>query len=74
MNPLTVTQRQARHEDLQFMADTGEGLTGAAQRLGMTRTALEKWLSNNDKALLQRLREHDCHIDPGWANQWSEAS
>ena len=32
-----------RLEDLTFLADTGESLTGAASRLGLTTDALEKW-------------------------------
>lgn len=33
----------ARAEDLRWLAATGENLTGAARRLGITVCALEKW-------------------------------
>lgn len=37
-------QRNAnRLEDVRWMAETGESLTGAARRLGITRDALEQW-------------------------------
>jgi hypothetical protein len=35
---------QERAEDVRWMAETGECLTGAAKRLGTTAEALEKWL------------------------------
>lgn len=37
----------ARLEDLTFLADTGETLNGAAERLGTTTAALEKWCRAN---------------------------
>lgn len=37
-------RNRARAEDVRWMAETGECLTGAAKRLGTTAEALEKWL------------------------------
>lgn len=48
-----------RLEDLRFMDAAGECATGAANRLGMTFKALEKWLTRHDHALWRRLRERD---------------
>lgn len=36
--------RRARAEDLEWMAETGETFTGAAKRLGISNSALERWL------------------------------
>ena len=38
-----MIDHNARAEDLRWLVDTGENLTGAARRLGTTRDALEKW-------------------------------
>lgn len=44
-----------RSEDLAFMADWFETPREAARRLGITRNALEKWASRNDRAVWERL-------------------
>lgn len=43
----TQTLRQNRIEDLQFMAATGASYDEAAHRLGLTPSALERWLYRN---------------------------
>lgn len=51
-------QRQAeeRAEDLAWMAETGETLTGAAKRLGIGLNALEKWCrTHGEMAVYRRL-------------------
>jgi hypothetical protein len=45
---------QARHEDLEFMADTGETIDGAAHRLGVTESAIEWWCHRNGRRDLWR--------------------
>lgn len=53
-------QNQARLEDLEFMVDTGETLTGAAARLGITLSALHKWCTRHDHLhLYHRLAARD---------------
>jgi len=62
--PLTAEQRQARLEDLQWLVDTGETLTGALKRLDITKSALDKWCRNHDCwHLFARLAARE-HIDP----------
>lgn len=39
-----AAQEAARLEDVRWMLETGESLTGAAARLGISPNALEKWL------------------------------
>ena len=48
-----------RHEDLDWMARTGETTWGAAERLGITHKALLKWCDRHDKELLVRLRGNE---------------
>lgn len=48
-------QIAARHEDVRWMADTGECLDGAARRLGLSPGALARWLERNDRDALARL-------------------
>lgn len=57
-----------RLEDCRWMADTGEHLAGAAQRLGLNVKALEKWLRTHDRDCLARLmsrepRDHNRVLD-----------
>lgn len=71
---LTKEQRRARVEDLQWMAETGESLTGACTRLRLTREALEKWCRGNgclevyhrlaarEHVDIDRVRKHDNRI------------
>lgn len=65
--PATVNTAE-RLEDVRWMAETGENLDGAAQRLGMTVEALEKWCARHDKEALTTLiaarpRDHNRVID-----------
>lgn len=48
-----------RAEDVAFMADTGEHLTGAAARLGITRDALEAWCKTHAPDALAQLRANE---------------
>lgn len=61
-----------RGEDIEWLAETGECASGAAQRLGLTYDALEKWASKHTPAAWQRLlarepRDHNRnrHTDDG---------
>lgn len=49
----------ARIEDCRWMAATGEGLTGAAARVGISTSALETWLRKHDRATLATLIAQD---------------
>lgn len=51
-------ERAARLEDLTFMAECGETFEGAAKRLGITESALEKWGRDHAPELLRRLRRN----------------
>lgn len=55
--------QSARLEDLAYMAETGESLTGAAHRLGITPSGLEVWARRRAPDLLPVLRARDPH-DP----------
>lgn len=60
------------------MAETGECLSGAARRLGMTVMALERWLYLHDRPILAKLkarqpRDHNATVEPG-AAAWSPRS
>ncbi len=48
-----------RLEDLAWMADTGESASGAAERLGMTLSALERWCDRHARDLWRRLSARD---------------
>lgn len=69
MNATAIaTFRNDRIEDLTWLAETGECLTGAARRLGLTVPALEQWARRhaNDAYLRLRAREpHDPNQRPG---------
>lgn len=53
-------KRAARREDIEWMCETGETFSGVAKRLGITNTALEKWLRANDmRDVQQRLLARD---------------
>ena len=47
-----------RLEDCRWMADTGESLDGAAERLGLTTATLEAFLRRYDRETLARLIAH----------------
>lgn len=49
LKDLTEEGVAARLQDVEFMAASGEEFGRAATRLGMTRTALEKWLRDNGR-------------------------
>jgi hypothetical protein len=57
--PPRNVNREERLEDLWWMAETGECLSGAASRLGVQVKALEAWLRRHDRDLLQRLVAHE---------------
>jgi hypothetical protein len=40
---MTDNERRARLEDIAWMVESGENAEGAARRMGLTATALEKW-------------------------------
>jgi hypothetical protein len=50
-----VVSSDNRLEDARWLAETGEGLTNAAERLGVNVKALEKFLRRYDRACLARL-------------------
>ena len=54
-----AAHRQARLEDLQWMAETGENLLGAARRLGLSPEVLDRWLYRNAPQLRPALVRHD---------------
>lgn len=47
---------RARREDLEWMARWGETFDGAARRLGISPSALDKWLDRHAPDLKTRLR------------------
>lgn len=68
-----MTLPETRAEDLAWMAECGESLTGAAGRLGISRITLEKWVERNTPDLLASLRAHepcDWNGRTGGGNQW----
>jgi hypothetical protein len=71
----TRVASQYRHEDLLWMADTGECASGAAQRLGLSVKVLEKWCRRHDIELWNRLAAAEpVAVGPSWANQYGAAS
>lgn len=68
---------RARVEDLQWMADTGESLEGAAVRIGLSRESLAKWMDTNGlRALKNHMSARDYHptgeqIQPKNANRYA---
>ena len=54
-----------RTEDVQWMADNGESLAGAAQRLGLKPDSLMEWLKDNGmRDIGDRMRARDPIVDP----------
>lgn len=50
----------ARAEDLAWMAETGETVTGAAKRLGISKETLEKWCARHGHLdLFRALARHE---------------
>jgi hypothetical protein len=57
---MTAVDHRARAEDVRWFVETGECLTGAARRIGITRDGLEKWLKDHSMhAELAALRERE---------------
>ena len=50
---------QARREDLDWLAQTGETSEGAATRLGLSVDSLERWALKNAHETWRRLRAND---------------
>lgn len=75
---LSPAEAAARLEDARWMAETGECLSGAARRLGLTVMALERWLYLHDRPTLAKLkarqpRDHNATVEPG-AAAWTPRS
>jgi hypothetical protein len=67
----------ARGEDLQWLADTGENAIGAAARLGLSFAALERWARRNMPetwAVLLERNPRDANARSGGANQWRKSA
>jgi hypothetical protein len=59
----THVDHRARAENVRWLVETGENLTGAAQRLGLTADGLEKWLAKNAmRAELATLRSREPYV------------
>jgi hypothetical protein len=55
-----AVEMAARREDVLWMAETGESLSGAAKRLGIKVDALERWCDKNDmRDELRKLRSRE---------------
>lgn len=52
-------RNKARREDVAWFAETGENLTGAATRLGITAEALRCWCRRHCPEVGQQLAERD---------------
>ena len=52
-------QRKERLENVRWMADTGENLTGAAKRLGLTPSTLDTWLARHAPDIGRTLRDRE---------------
>lgn len=54
---------QRRHDDriadLTWLAESGEGATTAAMRMGMKRKALEEWCRRHNRAVWHQLRANE---------------
>jgi transposase-like protein len=62
-----IVDHKARREDVAWMAATGESLSGAARRLGITASGLEKWCEKHgrvDDLNVLRSREPCSVFDP----------
>lgn len=60
-----AVNHEARTEDVRFLVETGESLTGAARRLGLSADGLEKWLVLRDmRAELAVLRSREPITSP----------
>ena len=71
----TLAQRVARLEDVRWMVETGECMDGAAERLGLTPKALERWLTRHDTAMRDALnarnpRDHNAAGSTTWLDAY----
>lgn len=65
---------EARNEDILWMAETGESATGVAERLGITRDALDQWCRRQGlDDTLRTLAARDPHDPIHRGNQWTAA-
>jgi len=74
---ITKAEAAARREDLQWLVETGEHLTGACHRLGITRDTLYAWChSNGCLTLYQRLASRDPNLQDHHVTtkRWSTAA
>ena len=72
---MTTDPTLTRTEDLTWMAEHGENLTGAARRLGLNRNSLAKWAKKHAPEAHAQLLAREP-IDPGpqtRRNQWTAA-
>lgn len=65
---------QDRIEDCRWMAQHGETLTGAAKRLGVTRSALDRWLRKYDPTTLRTLADREQWPDESRATFHGQVS
>lgn len=67
------TRIEDRLEDLRWLVETGENSPGAAKRLGITLTALEKWCRNHAPEEWRKLRSRDRfdELHNYGRNQWN---
>lgn len=73
MRPL---DNEARREDLEWMASTGESAEGAAARMGLSYGALERWAHRHARevwSVLVARNPRDHNYRSGNCNQWRAA-
>lgn len=59
LHSVSKVNHEERLEDVRWMAATGESLSGAANRLGITTDALEVWGRRHDRESLALLIAHE---------------
>jgi hypothetical protein len=64
---MTAVDHRARAEDVRWFVETGECLTGAARRLGITPQGLDKWCRR--MAMLPELDTLRCREPYDWNDQ-----
>jgi hypothetical protein len=58
-----AVDHRARAEDIRWFVDTGENLTGAARRLGISTDGVEKWCrEHNMRTEYTILRSREPHM------------
>lgn len=67
---VVARRRAVRLEDLNFMTDTGECMTGAARRLGMTYSALNHWCRRHapEQRVVLLSRDYEGSSSERWAS------